>query len=103
MADLEERRARSAAFEAKRQANQPGEPRIEISAIDEALTTLDAAATDFEESYGKPNQPLIDAKLEVQRLQSELASAETRLSEIEARGDSIQRLTNAVRRAENQL
>lgn len=67
------------------------------------LSELDEAANDFEQSYGKPNQPLIDAKIETERLRAELAEAEARLNSIEARGDSIQRLANAVRAAESQL
>jgi predicted RNase H-like nuclease (RuvC/YqgF family) len=76
-----------------------------LSAIDAALIALEEASQDFEgpNGYGKPNQPLIDAKLEVQRLRSELAAAESRLTEIESRGDSVQRLTNAVSSAESQL
>jgi multidrug efflux pump subunit AcrA (membrane-fusion protein) len=88
---------------AKRKANEPGEIKVELSAIDNVLIALEEAAEDFEASYGKVNQPLVDAKIEAERLRSELAVAEARLSEIEARGDSVQRLTNAVRLAESQL
>jgi predicted RNase H-like nuclease (RuvC/YqgF family) len=105
MRDIAETQARTAAFEAKRQQNKPQEPKVELSAIDAALIALEEAAQDFEgpNGYGKPNQPLIDAKLEVQRLRSELAAAESRLTEIESRGDSVQRLTNALSSAESQL
>jgi hypothetical protein len=103
--DLEERVARTAAFQAQRQQNKPQEPKIELSAIDAALIALEEAAQDFEgpNGYGKPNQPLIDAKLEVERLRGELAAAEAVPAQIEARGDSVQRLTNAVASAETQL
>jgi hypothetical protein len=33
-----------------------------VEAIDEALMTLDAAATDFETNHGKPNEPLINSR-----------------------------------------
>jgi len=91
--DMEDRKARSAALEAKRQAHKPQEPKVEASAIDEVLNNLDAAAEDFELTQLKPNLPLIEMRNEVERLRSELSAAETKLAEIEARGDSIQRLT----------
>lgn len=99
MKDIEERKARAAEFEAKRQQHKPQDPKVELSAIDAA----DAAFTDFENSYAKPNQPLIDGKLEVERLKAELNAAEAKLAEIEEKGDSVQRLANAVRSAELQL
>jgi transketolase N-terminal domain/subunit len=91
--------------EAKRQEHKPQEPKVELSAIDDALNDLEKAPDDFEgpNGYGKPNLPLIETRNEVDRLRSELAAAEARLAEIEARGDSVQRLTNAVRQAESQL
>jgi hypothetical protein len=103
--DLEERTARTAAFQEQRQKNKPREPKIELSTIDAALIALEEAAQDFEgpNGYGKPNQPLIDAKLEVERLRGELATAEDVLAKIEARGDSVQRLAAAVSSGENQL
>jgi hypothetical protein len=103
--DLEERAARTAAFQAQRQQNKPQEPKVELSAIDAALIALEEAAQDFEgpNGYGKPNQPLIVAKLEVERLRGELAAAEDVLAKIEARGDSVQRLAAAVSSGENQL
>jgi hypothetical protein len=105
MRDIAETQARTAAFEAKRQQNKPQEPKVELSAIDAALIALEEAAQDFEgpNGYGKPNQPLIDAKLEVERLRGELATAEDVLAQIEARGDSVQRLINAMGQAEAQL
>jgi hypothetical protein len=103
--DLEERAARTAAFQAQRQQNKPQEPKVELSAIDAALIALEKAAQDFEgpNGYGKPNQPLIDAKLEVERLRGEIATAEDVLAKIEARGDSVQRLMNSIGQAESQL
>jgi archaellum component FlaC len=101
--DLEARRKRAAEFEARRQQHKPKEPKVELGAIDEVLNVLEEAAEDFDASFGKINQPLIDAKIEVERLRGELAEAEARLDAIAARGDSVQRLTNAVRLAESQL
>jgi hypothetical protein len=60
---------------AKRKANEPGEIKVELSAIDNVLIALEEAAEDFEASYGKVNQPLVDAKIEAERLRSELAVA----------------------------
>jgi hypothetical protein len=103
--DLEERAARTAAFQAQRQQNKPQDPKIELSTIDAALIALEEAAQDFEDpnGYGKPNQPLIETKLEVERLRGELAAAEAVLAQIEARGDSVQRLMNSIGVAESQL
>jgi hypothetical protein len=98
--DLEERKARSANQLAKRIEK----PEVDlVTEIDEALNTLEVSAQDFESSYGKPNQPLIDARLETERLRRELAEAEARLAELEAKGDSVQRLLTAVAFAEAQL
>jgi len=65
--DMEERKARGAALEAKRQANKPQDPKVELSAIDDALIALETAADDFEgpTAYGKPNLPLIEKRAEV--------------------------------------
>ena len=102
--DIEERKARAAEFEAKRrQQVKPKELKVELSTIDEVLDAVDAAAEDFEKSYGKPNQPLLDAKIETDRLRRELAEAEDRLATIEARGDSVQRLKHALNAAEAQI
>jgi len=74
-----------------------------VAEIDGALHTLEVSAEDFDNSYGKPNQPLIDAKMETERLRRQLAEAEARLAELEAKGDSVQRLSTAVAFAEAQL
>jgi hypothetical protein len=71
--------------------------------LDVALVTLEAGATDFEQTHGKANEALITAKLEVNRLRNELDAAETKLAEIEARGDSVTRLVQSVMLAEGAL
>jgi predicted RNase H-like nuclease (RuvC/YqgF family) len=103
--DMADRQKRTQELEAKRQANKPQEPKVDVSTIDEVLSALEAAADEFEgpNGYGKPNLPLIGARNEVERLKFELSAAETKLAEIESRGDSVQRLTDAVRSAESQL
>src|ERR1700732_82816 len=62
MQDIEDRRKRSAEFEAKRQQVRPKELKVELGAIDEVLNAVDASAEDFEQSHGTPHQPFIDAK-----------------------------------------
>ncbi len=95
--DLEDRRNRPVHYRpAKREVNL-------IEELDAALVNLEAGATDFEQSYGKPNLPLIEARNEVERLRSELSAAEARLAEIEARGDSVTRLFRYVAYAEAAL
>ena len=68
MQDIEDRRKRSAELEAKRQQVKPKEIKVELSAIDEVLNALDSATEDFEQTHLKPNLPLIDAKIEAERL-----------------------------------
>jgi len=103
--DMEERKARAAALEAKRQANKPQGPKVELSAIDDALIALETAADDFEgpTGYGKPNLPLIEKRAEVADLEARLIVARQELEVIASRGDSVDRLTAAVRVAESQL
>lgn len=101
--DMEDRRNRATELEAKRQQVKPKEIKVELSVLDEVLNAVDAAAEDFEQSYGKPNKPLIDAKIERDRMRAELAAVEARLAELETRGDSVQRLKNALTVAEAQL
>jgi DNA repair exonuclease SbcCD ATPase subunit len=103
MRDMEERKARSAEFEANCQKVKAKETKVELSVFDEVLNAVDAAAEDFDQSNGKPNQPLIDAKIEADRFRRELAEAEARLAELEEKGDSVQRLKNALTVAEAQL
>jgi len=103
--DMEDRRNRAAEFEAKRQQVKPKEIKVELSAIDEVLNAVDEAIEDCEgpNGYGKPNQPLIDAKIEADHLRRELAEAEDRLATIEVRGDRVQRLKHALNAAETQI
>jgi len=61
---------------------KPKEIKVELSVLDEVLNAVDAAAEDFEHTYGKPNQPLIDAKVEADRLRRDLAEAEARLAKL---------------------
>jgi hypothetical protein len=58
---------------------------------------------DFQETHGKPNQPLIDETIENNRLRQLLAESDARLATIKAKGDSVQRLRDAIGRAENRL
>jgi archaellum component FlaC len=103
MQDIEDRRKRSAELEAKRQQVKPQEIKVELSAIDEVLNALDSATEDFEQTHLKPNLPLIEGKKIVADLTQRLAEEQAKLDAIEARGDSVQRLTNSVRSAESQL
>jgi hypothetical protein len=96
--DLDERQERTRNFIARQQAaRQPLDIDL-IAELDQALNALHDADQDFSGSYGKPNQPLIDSKLEVERLKAELIAAE-----IENRGDSVKRLQAAVMHAEGAL
>ena len=68
--DIEDRKACTAELEAKRRkliekASQPVDVLLEVDA---ALEALELRAQDFEASYGRPNEPLIAAKIEVARL-----------------------------------
>jgi hypothetical protein len=73
-ADREEWKADS-----ERRRNRPLPKRPEpvavdvVAEIDGALSTLETAAEAFEEMHGKVNQPLVDSRLEVERLKRELA------------------------------
>jgi hypothetical protein len=53
--------------------------------------------------YGKANLTLIEKRALVADLESRLSVARQELQVIESRGDSVQRLTNAVSAAESQL
>jgi len=85
----------------KRLADQP---RVDlVSELDSALTALEAGAVDFENSHGRPNSELIESWKLVAELTARLAEEQAKLSAIEARGDSVTRLWNAVSLAEAQL
>jgi len=101
--DLEDRRQRGAEIAAKR-IEQSTKPEVNVVAeLDKALAALEAGADDFQNSFGKANQPLIDAKMEVDRLRHELSEAQQRLDEIESKGDSVDRLKQSVLQAERAL
>ena len=82
---MEDRRKRTQELEAKRQQKKPAEPKVELSAVDAALSALEEAADEFEgpNGYGKPNLPLIETRNEVERLKFELSAAEAKLAEAE--------------------
>src|SRR6266481_5359593 len=101
-ADLEHRIQRSEQLAAKRHESLKKEVNV-VAELDAALEDLELGADDFDQSYGKPNRPLIDAKIEAERLRSELIAAESRLAEIEARGDSVTRLQRTDTHAEGAL
>jgi chromosome segregation ATPase len=101
--DIEETRARSAELaEKRRQAEKKEEVNV-LAELDRALESLEAGADDFQNSFGEANQPLIDAKIEVDRLRHELAASEQRLAEIESKGNSVSRLQQSVLLAEGAL
>src|ERR1700736_1713968 len=101
--DLEHRRQRSAELmEKQRQQNAKQEVNV-VAELDAELQRLELGARDFEDTHLKPNEPLISAKMEVDRVRGELATAEARLAEIEALGSSVDRLYAAVTRAESAL
>jgi hypothetical protein len=79
--DIEDRRQRSAELAEKRRQSAKREVNL-VEELDAALVTLEAGATDFEQTHGKANEPLITAKLEVNRLRNELDAAETRLGTV---------------------
>jgi hypothetical protein len=82
----------------------PEQPKVDlVSELDSALTTLEAGAVDFEKSHGQPNSELIESRKLVAELTARLAEEQAKLSAIEARGDSVTRLWNAVSLAEAQL
>jgi hypothetical protein len=103
--DTEERQARRAEHEAKRRQliEQASKPTDVVTELDGALTTLEAGAVDFDNSYGKPNSELIESRKLVAELTARLAEEQAKLSAIEARGDSVQRLSTSVSLAEAQL
>jgi hypothetical protein len=52
-ADIEHRRQRATEFEARRQNVKPKEIKVELSVLDEVLNAVDAAAENFQQSYGQ--------------------------------------------------
>ena len=101
--DMEKRKARSLELQQKRlAANAPKEVNV-VAELDAALQALEGGAREFEQTYLKPNLPLIESRNEVERLRSELAAAEAKLAEIEAKGDSVTRLQQSVINAEGAL
>ena len=71
--DLEQRRSRPLPQRIER-------PEVDlVTEIDRAMNALDESAEDFENSYGKPNQALIDSKIEAERLCRQLVEVEARL------------------------
>ncbi len=101
--DMADRQQRSQQLAEKRRLQSAKQEVNVVAKLDAALEALELGVTDFEQSYGKANQPLIDATMEVDRLRSELAAAESRLAGIKDRGDSVQRLQGTVTRGEGAL
>jgi hypothetical protein len=102
-ADLEQRKARSVAFEAKRQQVKQTRQKLEPEHINEVLDSLHDADLDFTNSYGKPNTELLAQRELVAELTARLAEEQSKLDVIEARGSSVDRLNAAVQRAESQF
>jgi hypothetical protein len=100
--DLEQRKERAVK---KLETNKIEPKTFDVSQVDDALNALELAAQDFEgpNGFGKPNLPLIQERETRDRLKTELADSEARLVELEAKGDSVQRLSTAVAFAEAQL
>lgn len=96
--DMWDRRQRAEQDLAGRQAEkQEKSKEIDvISEIDAALIAAETGLQDFESSFGQPNTALISARSEVDRLRSELALTESKLAEIEAQGDSVERLARSI-------
>jgi hypothetical protein len=101
--DIEERKARSAAFEAKRQQLKSEAPKLEVGHIDAALNALHDADEDFTQSFGKPNTELLTQRQLVAELTVRLSEEQAKLDAIEARGDSVDRLNAAVQVVESQF
>jgi hypothetical protein len=103
--DTEERQARGAAQETKRREliEQASKPIDVVAELDAALNALEAGAVDFELSFGQPNVELVESKKIVAELTARLAEEQAKLDAIEARGDSVTRLSTAVAFAEGQL
>lgn len=102
-ADLEQRTARTAAFEAKRQEHKPKPQKLELEHIDALLDSLHDADRDFSESYLQPNTELLAQREIVAELTARLAEEQVKLTAIEAKGSSVDRLNAAVQVAEAQF
>jgi hypothetical protein len=102
--DIEKRKARSAELAAKRREQEAQPSSIDVVAeLDSALGTLESAADDFEKTHLQPNYELIESRKLVAELTARLADEQAKLSAIESRGDSVQRLSTSVTFAESQL
>ena len=101
--DLAHRRQRGAELAEKRREAMAKQDINIVEVIDVELNALEAGAIDFQETHLKPNEPLVQKRDEVDRLRNELAMAEARLAEIEARGSSVDRLFWSVSNAEAAL
>jgi hypothetical protein len=100
--DIEDRRQRSAELAEKRRQSAKRDVNL-VEELDAALVTLEAGATDFEQSFGKPNTELIESKKIVAELTARLAEEQAKLDAIEARGDSVTRLLQSNMLAEGAL
>jgi prefoldin subunit 5 len=101
--DMEHRRQRSRDLSEKREELTKKKDINLLESLDAELEALELGAQDFEATHLKPNEPLISARSEVDRLRNELAAAESQLAAIEAKGSSVDRLYAAVTRAEGAL
>jgi hypothetical protein len=72
-----------------------------VGELHDAMDSLEKSAQTFEDMHGKINQPLVDSRLEVERLRRELAEAESRLKTLEEKGDSIAQLRAAIMSSES--
>jgi hypothetical protein len=71
--------------------------------IDNLLAETEKAVETYNESDGKPNLPLIEARERVARLTAELAAAKATLADEEAKGSILDRFRTAITYVENRL
>jgi hypothetical protein len=64
--------------------------------INEALNALNQAANDFENDNGKTAKQILDARLQVNRIMSELQEAEQRLKALQAAGSELDKYAGSV-------